>query len=873
MAEDQVRKMTVPVPESQIALYRDARDPTTGAKQYKFLEDIDGFVKLHDGTIKPDKIPADQIDVTALSTSPFILPAKGLKEVAKQNSRYRKMRKIAEDEPASNVLARSVASAMTGGLTTHLADEAHGKEYEQVRAMSESDKYLTYYTGKAVGAIALGLMPIPGLGKLASAAGPLKGARNVSSIFEIAAGLSSKAAGGIAGKTFVSGVAKRTIAATTYGAVAEVPLSLAFASADIVDNNRDYTVEALMSEFGTQYLFGVGLGFATAVPIHLLRGAGSLVKKGGGKLVAHGIARYVGREGLRGRGYGGGDILESAIHKFISGQADDVAKASARSWAGRLVASAPGDDFLRIQKQVWDHATVLQTSTNATALKNSAKELMLGVEPTDDLFRQLSLVRDTAEHIVEARKAAKPLIQNGIAFAETAQEAVFRHPPGLKHPTSLDFQELKGLLNVAGAGPVTFKSKNYVKVLDETLNIRRGLPAGPGRNALDRFLETNWENITPYLAQMDGFDNAARRLVRDFGKYGMKGTGVDEAYDLIGVPGGFQGDSFRAKLQALGGSYRGLQNANIVDSKQFRPFIEGGELTFETRLNDLEGALDAMGQANLAGNRIMQEPPIVLRPPVPTTHLERLTAEVNTVIGAKLRIQEALGYAAFHGGGLRHTTAFGGVFLFRNMTHAMDKKAAFVTYHDVLTRAASSPEALMSSVSEVVGGYSQNDLDGGARMAGTAVAAVSYLNNQLPRSPDPLIQPQDFSTAEIENFLESLGAILDPFSVIATARDGSVTDTAVDAFRSVYPELYYDAVIDVGEFMDEFREDLDHATMLGFDAFTGYSLGIADGPAPQFTMQAPYAQTTQQAASIGGPENRRMTYQQGTTPAQKISAF
>jgi len=136
-----------------------------------------------------------------------------------------------------------------------------------------------------------------------------------------------------------------------------------------------------------------------------------------------------------------------------------------------------------------------------------------------------------------------------------------------------------------------------------------------------------------------------------------------------------------------------------------------------------------------------------------------------------------------------------------------------------------------------------------------------------------VVGERDLSTAEIENFLEAVGAITDPYSVIATASDGSVTDTAVDAFRSVYPELYYDSVIDIAEFVDENGDKLGHAQLLGFDAFTGYALGIADGPSPEFTMPAPYAQTPQQAGSIGGPENRRMTYQQGTTPAQKLSAM
>jgi hypothetical protein len=146
----------------------------------------------------------------------------------------------------------------------------------------------------------------------------------------------------------------------------------------------------------------------------------------------------------------------------------------------------------------------------------------------------------------------------------------------------------------------------------------------------------------------------------------------------------------------------------------------------------------------------------------------------------------------------------------------------------------------------------------------------------MPSSEDPMIGPRDFSSAEIENWLEALGAIESPVSVLATAVDGSVSDQAVDAIRTVYPEFYIEMVLDVSAFVYENRETLHDAQMHGLDTFTGGALGYTDAPGPNLTYTLPGYQTTQQAVStgaVGGPENRRLDIQQNATAAQKLGAF
>jgi hypothetical protein len=139
-----------------------------------------------------------------------------------------------------------------------------------------------------------------------------------------------------------------------------------------------------------------------------------------------------------------------------------------------------------------------------------------------------------------------------------------------------------------------------------------------------------------------------------------------------------------------------------------------------------------------------------------------------------------------------------------------------------------------------------------------------------------MIGSEDFSGAEIENFLEAVGAATEPISVLASAVDGSTSSQAVDAIRAIYPQLYVDMVLDVAAFVNEHGHKLDHAQLLGLDTFTGGALGYSDGPAPNLTLQPPYFQTTgaaMSAGALGGPENRRMNYQQTATPAQKLGQF
>jgi hypothetical protein len=423
-------------------------------------------------------------------------------------------------------------------------------------------------------------------------------------------------------------------------------------------------------------------------------------------------------------------------------------------------------------------------------------------------------------------------------------------------------------------------------MLDQVLEIRRTIEPGR-RSHLDAAIIKSYQNAEKYLSWMDKYDRSARNIQRMVKEYKADASGVRGAYNLIGPPDDTNINSFRANIRALDGTYRGLSDKGVNairnidlkhgDEKFFVKKGEGYYSTIDTRLNDLRNGIEALGEANAVHGELFKGNASPIIPaPVPRTQAERLAAQVDTVITTKKRVKVALMYIGMKGGGIRHTVSFGGVFLFRGMNSFNEKKQAFTEAHDALINTAANPESLQAHVSDLVAPAAIEDIGLGASLAATQVAAYSYLLSQLPTTSDPIMRPEDFSGAEIENFLEALGAIMEPVSVLATAADGSTTEQAVDALRKVYPELYMDMVLDVAEFVDEYGHKLGHAQLLGLDTFTGYALGYSDGPAPNLTYQQPYYQTTGQAASagaVGGPENRRLDVQLYSTPAQKVGAL
>lgn len=921
--ENVFTKERLNVPEGYLGTYRDAVEPYTGKRLYRFMSDVPGYQNLEDGTIKKATIPKDNVHQSTSGVgAPFLLPAAGLKEQAAKDIYTRKLKKAAGDVPGVAVAGRAFWSGMTGGATTWALDTAHGEEFSRIRAESIEEKPGLHFLGRAGSLVAIGAMPIPGIGKAAAAVMPsLKGAKNVGTIFELGAAVSQKTRGLVTGTGLVAEFKRKMGGTLAFGATVEVPMSLALASADIVDHNKEYTAEAVGSGFLTQYLFAMGITGLTAAPLSAI-GAGVtvagrkaisqiddlLIAEGKAAAAANqstqeffdsgfkGLWRYTSRKHLRGRFLGMGDIIETQGYKIgrrlVKG---DVGKLASETRIGRWLAGVDADDFLRYERKNKQAIVALSEAQTARQMREAADVLLHNLRDPD-MIKGLQFVRDNADTLIPARRAAQSLIADADRVATNVLAARFRPRRGIQPIEGVKArQELIAALDARRLDGKTIP-RNYMAALEETLNRRRLVPPGLSRNVIDRAILRSYKmkgpsegGIEGFLNELTGIDVAARNVKQVVKEFRASGSKIDSAWKLIGsaADGVEQPYSLRNQFGQMNGTYRGLTNPKknaIADTKPFTSgknplyVMKGKEMhsTVNTRINALEPGLVALGKANMIRNSLLMDATPLIRAAKPLTQTQRLAAQVETVIDAKRRINAALMYIAVKGGGGRHTAAFGGVYVFRSMVTLAEKRDAFRQYRDLIVDKASNLDALQAHVAPTAGEAAMEDVGLGAAMAANQMTVYGYLAQQAPTSADATIGSDDFSSAEMENFLEAVGAAIQPISVLATCADGSCSEQGVDAFRTMYPEMYMDAVIDVAEFVEEYGHKLGHEQLLGLDAFTGYALGYSDGPAPNLTFQPPYYQTTGAAQAVGatgGPEHRRLDIQQNTTPAQKVGAM
>jgi hypothetical protein len=203
------------------------------------------------------------------------------------------------------------------------------------------------------------------------------------------------------------------------------------------------------------------------------------------------------------------------------------------------------------------------------------------------------------------------------------------------------------------------------------------------------------------------------------------------------------------------------------------------------------------------------------------------------------------------------------------------KRQNFESVREVVLETAASPERMIDIIGKTAGKFAATDMHAATAYAITLATAQSYLLQQMPKSSDPLIGPNDFSMMEVDSFLETVGALESPASVIASAKDGSVSIEAVDAIKTVYPELYIDMILDIVEFMQtKDGAKLNETQLLGLDTFTGGALGILSsyGPMPQPL----FAQTPMQMQALGknaqqsSPQMARQQSQTNNTASQKV---
>jgi hypothetical protein len=95
---------------------------------------------------------------------------------------------------------------------------------------------------------------------------------------------------------------------------------------------------------------------------------------------------------------------------------------------------------------------------------------------------------------------------------------------------------------------------------------------------------------------------------------------------------------------------------------------------------------------------------------------------------------------------------------------------------------------------------------------------------------------------------------------------------AVDAVRTVLPDIYTEMVLDVSEFVHDEGHDLTATQLMGLDMFVGGALGVVDSVTP---MQPPMSQTALQSQTMGsfGPQRMQQLQAIMQTPNQKLGGL
>jgi hypothetical protein len=896
--------------------------PGSSEPLYKPVSAIPGFLFRDDGGVIPTTFDPEQAVRVAQNQGkakyPYRLafgkndPAFAAAKVYKEDQI---LRRIGENQPWGKVAAERAADIVTFGAYGAIKDD--DERESQIRAYQ--NLYHPWATAAGtLGGVAVGLLFPYGkmatvLGKGAMAAGGASGIARAArtgymatNLVQVSARASAAAREAVKGGLFMKNLAGG-MAAT---AVSEAPLSLAIAAADIVDYNKEFSMQALVADAGSLYLLGVGIGFPIAV---IGGGARSLLgaaRRGGEKATAskaldiaaeyaEGVARRASYMGTKPwEGVAKYNIARRGIRWFH----DKLSSRGAKMLTGELV-----DDLYEGSRTFRSAAQGLDiTSSTATAVKQvddlrSAISALKGASVSPDVASWLDDLHRNAAGVVNAKESLF-VLQKNIPLYQTELSMIRFKPPKKVPFVAKAYQEADAALrNVSNKllteaeipGPM---GNIQAKVAGEIGKIREVLGNKSG-HALTKMVEARElvaaSQLTgkgQYIEMIDEaighMTNKDMRVMDSIHQIELMRKNIGELAELYGQIGelrnftGGVGSAERMKtlLEPLPTISKNLGFRKEVYDKLVN---DHGVMQQKTTFNNV----DQFAKLNMARKSILQNEgagfdAFLNRPMGPGGPLtfgdELLDSQIQTVMHFKMNTAKALRFLTL-GGSPRGAAWFGGVLTYRALTEE-EKRTEFESAREVVLDAAASPERLIGVVGKTSGIPTSTDMVAGMAYATTLTTAASYLQQQLPKSGDPAIGPKDFSMEEIDSYLETIGALDSPASVLATARDGSVSLEGVDAVRTVYPELYTDMVLDLIEFMQSPSwAKLTEDQKLGLDTFTGGALGVLQSWGP---MPGPlFAQTPMQQQALGknmqqaSPDMARMQAQRTTTSSQKVSGL
>ena len=843
------------------------------------------------------------------------------------------LKRIGENKGFFEVFGERMADVATFGAYGAIADD--NEEEAQIRAYQNLYNPFASTLG-TFGGIATGLVAPYGtlarvLGKGAMAAGRASGlvesarlanlASKTGKVFTSASGKPINNLIGVSAKaTETAAAALKARGASefvqNYGgglvslAVAEAPLSLAVASADIVDYNKEFSAQALVADAGSLWLMGMaiggGIGFTGAV---LRKGAGGIRRsvagetaKGGKGAAASDLAidvfdHAVRRQTYRGTGSVEGATKATIAHKFFQWLRKGARSNVAKKFTGEAVENA--QTVAKTFREAGNglHAGMMGKAPDLVDAARAAQKAAATPEVAamlDDIIVGAPQAVTSAQSLDIAIRQFKEIYapEWARALGKRAKGAPSIGAKGLKEAKAR-LQTLRTELETQARNGNSFASRQ-AELAKQLGGIEKSITT---KTAYDRLyqahkavMESGSLGTVKALTAIDDIFYAVTKnhagtmqQLADFKAWSLAKGKLQGVFDEIGSSRGWVYD--KNTMDTIAGSLETMRQTGKsvgMSPLALKKLVKDAD----TMANDaIKSGLQTVDKINRARRAILFDEfdgfRSVLKPPTgPHGELNFGDEMLDTQIEAVMQQKKATGSALRSlvlKGSPRGAVSFAGVLAYRNMTQEQ-KRQNFESVREIVLETAASPERMIEAIGKTAGKLAATDMQMATAYSITLATAQGYLLQQMPRSSDPLIGPRDFSMQEIDSYLETIGALESPASVIASAKDGSVSIEAVDAIRTVYPELYTDMVLDLVEFMQTRDwEKLNEAQRLGLDTFTGGALGIlrSYGAAP-----APlYAQTPMQQQALGknmqqsSPQMARQQSQMNSTGSQKVSGL
>ena len=680
-------------------------------------------------------------------------------------------------------------------------------------------------------------------------------------------------------------------------AAIDIPLSMQFQAADMADNNKSFSAEAMISQASTDVLWGWGFESAFGLAgVALRHGPLAAVGRGLSRMTKNPASRQLAETRIAGAAGEVARVAEEARRLNIEDLATmDPTKARGflesvsgqGSAAGRTTSSAVSstDDWLRI---VDDSRTVIKA---APAIRRVSRTVAAGLD---------DVARNVVDEAGFRKSFSRGLARRNVDYAASSALAGRHGDQALHHLTEelgesitpdirRQVQEAAASLENAkpGAAARTLQELRVNLVDSGTRAIGDGASATSGVSAkrhIDNALTDPavWGDsaATSHREALDLADeiiDLRRGNIADLASGSkldieermfsmMKGvtdaTPAGEAGALMETLNAY--NSVLAKADSLGisfpsGARRGVQKS--LDS-----------LGDNVRFLEATATLNRVRKAHSTASPAIRNVPLAASSDAPAEAsgvLKRLGGRkldpfrltrlrVNSYETNRLILRSVAKALTRVNGVIQGLTKLGkvpiiGIFAFRDLS-SEDKRESFGTIRDHIDATANNPDIMIGATEEMLSTLADTDPELATNIGHSSTNQLMYLANHIPRVPEAPLggSAADVPLTDIDIFFDRYGALQAPESILFAVSEGTLTDEAADAVRTVYPELFVEMQLQLADTLGE----ADHVPY-SVKVASSYMLGPGIDPLLDASfvldLQDRSAQTEEQEAAQRGP--------------------